>query len=144
MSRLVVGRDQLLQLIMVDELFMAVPELSYVKQMRDVALPAYNESVRRSCCGEDYHLVHVYACPPAVLNDTLPVEKEIVELRPTKWSRLENVVRRFLAGDDVDQLLAAAYAQPVRHGVPCCQCGTPTDGTSEFCSHECADRYYHG
>lgn len=57
MSRLVVGRDQLLQLIMVDELFMAVPELSYVKQMRDVALPAYNESVRRSCCGGDVRLM---------------------------------------------------------------------------------------
>jgi hypothetical protein len=94
-------------------------------------------------CGEDYHLVHVYACPPAVLNDGCPVEKEITELRPTKWFRLENVVRQFLAGDGVDQLLVAACEQPVRRGFPCCQCGEETDGTSEFCSCECADRYYH-
>lgn len=57
MSRLVVGRDQLLALIMVDELYTAVPELVYVKQMRDVAKPAFDESDRRSCCGGDVRLM---------------------------------------------------------------------------------------
>lgn len=57
MSRLVFGRDQLIQLVMVDDLFVAVPELSYVKQMRDIARPAFEESDRKSCCGGDVRLL---------------------------------------------------------------------------------------
>jgi hypothetical protein len=57
MSRLVLGRDQLLSLLLVDELYQAVPELAYVKEMRDNARPAYDESVRKSCCGGDVRLM---------------------------------------------------------------------------------------
>jgi hypothetical protein len=30
-----------------------------------------------------------------------------------------------------------------KEGYPCLQCGCPTDGSSEFCSCDCVDKFYH-
>ena len=58
--------------------------------------------------GEAYHLVHLFNCRPSAPMDTFPHEHNVLELRPERWCRLEKVVRRFLAGDDEDQLIELA------------------------------------
>lgn len=56
----------------------------------------------------DYHLVQVFDCEPGLFRHRLPHEHNVLELRPSKWCRLEHVVREFLAGADLDRLLAVA------------------------------------
>jgi hypothetical protein len=59
-------------------------------------------------CGEDYHLVHVCDCEPHTFNSEATTAYARVELRPTTWHRLEQVIKRFLAGDNDDHLIRVA------------------------------------
>ena len=56
----------------------------------------------------EYHLVQVFHCFPTMLMDGMPHERQCLELRPTKWCRLEQVVRQFLAGVSLDCLIETA------------------------------------
>jgi hypothetical protein len=58
--------------------------------------------------GEDYHLVHVCDCEPRTFNTASTAAYERVELRPATWHRLEQVIKRFLAGDSDDHLIRVA------------------------------------
>jgi hypothetical protein len=109
MSRLVFGRDQLLQLLLVDELFTVVPELVYVKQMRDVARPAYEESVRRSCCGGDARLMF-----PA-LDELMLTLRHLQKHAPSVIERF----REFVAGrSGTDANPFQIYYRKGRQGLP--------------------------
>jgi hypothetical protein len=109
MSRLVFGRDQLLQLLLVDELFTVVPELAYVKQMRDVALPAYHESVQRSCCGGDPRLMF-----PA-LDELMATLRQLQRHSPSVIERF----RAFVAGrSGTDAHPFQIYYRKGRQGLP--------------------------
>lgn len=59
-------------------------------------------------CGEDYHFVQVCDCEPRTFNSESTTPYERVELRPTTWHRLEQVIKRFLAGDSDAHLVRVA------------------------------------
>ena len=103
----------------VDQLRGALPEMtSFIKRSHgfsEAAVIATSPSSDRSLmvttacrAGEDYHLVHVYGCPPTELRWGLPDGKELVELRPEKWNRLIKVIRGFIAGSELDSLVELA------------------------------------
>jgi len=51
---------------------------------------------------QDYHLVHVLSCSPKELE--MSWKGDDLELRPTHWYQLINVIRTFLDGGDIDAL----------------------------------------
>lgn len=59
-------------------------------------------------CGEDYHFVQVCDCEPRTFNSESTTTYARVELRPTTWYRLEQVIKRFLAGDSDAHLTRVA------------------------------------
>jgi hypothetical protein len=104
----------------VDQLITSLPEFkSNIRRSRALTLAAVialapdserTLVVTTACVSNerDYHLVHMLDCSPRAVMDDFPHEHEVLELRPYKWSHLRKVVQTFLAGGDIDALIAAS------------------------------------
>jgi hypothetical protein len=104
----------------VDQLIMYLPEFkSNIRRSHALTLAAVIASapdsertlVVTAVCDSserDYHLVHMLDCRPRAVMGDFPHEHEVLELRPYKWSQLLKVVQTFLAGGNIDALVAAS------------------------------------
>lgn len=87
-NKVVLGRDQLIPLVLCDELYSACPEYGSVWALKELALPAWQESYARSCCGGEPRIMF------ATLDEFMAVTRRLLAASPDGLQRL----RAFLAG----------------------------------------------
>jgi hypothetical protein len=81
-AKLVLGRDQLIPVILSEHLYQVCPEYAPVGELVDLSRPTWEKSYQESCCGGDPRILF------AALDTFMAVTRQLLIMQPQAIDRL--------------------------------------------------------